>query len=887
MISKFIPKRLLCLILCFMLAFPGSLAAEAGKDYEGHWAEESIKVLFEKGFITGYNDGTFKPEAQISRAEFMAIINRAFAYNDKADISFKDVKEGEWYYEHIARAVKAGYIKGYTDGTMKPTANITRQEVSVILARILGLEETADTMVLAAIKDGDKIQEWSAKGIAAIISKGYISLNKDGSFEAARPLTRAEMAVAVEKSYLKHIKKVYTNAGIFTGGTIDGSIMIDNKDITLKDTVINGDLTLGEGIGEGNVHLINVVVKGDTIVKGGGENSIVLENCNFSKIIIIKENNKIRILAKGNTNVDEIDVRSGTVLESDGITGEGFGYVTIAEGLDGDALVELIGNFESVEIRADGIQIQASGGTIANLEITKTATNVGIALASDSSITTFKTDAATTITGTGTIETAQVNVSGTTIGVPVTNIEKPADVTVNTGTSTPTTTTTGGGGGGGGSNDDNDDDDDNQPSNITISTITGADVGVTKGSIDFAYDFSASGTPITFGEAKASPYYLDIENSTVQFMLYNPLGPGYASTPISLSTLLIGDNGELMYDDFDSMAAAFGNIENPPTHVKLYLVSKTNVNGATVSNPWNYDTDWISFEQGELDVFYLYGDKESLLVNGGALANITTNLTLDTTGYLGSTIAWSSSNESVLENNGILHRPAYGAGNATVTLTATITKGALSETKAFVLTVLQQDFEESVLVTEITVTGAESVTSVVYGEPLQMIATVLPADADDQSVTWSVEPGTGTASINGDGLLTGTGVGTVTVEATANDGSAVEGTLSVTVTPSIFATPMDYEAPGGLLGKSNTIALFGTNFTAEADNVANWIIDTGTTNLNVDSITKTGDQSVTIDYTLKVAGQGTGTGIITYQAKAEALTSGVASNVVNITISEP
>lgn len=86
------------------------------------------------------------------------------------------------------------------------------------------------------------------------------------------------------------------------------------------------------------------------------------------------------------------------------------------------------------------------------------------------------------------------------------------------------------------------------------------------------------------------------------------------------------------------------------------------------------------------------------------------------------------------------------------------------------------------LVTGITVTGASDATSVANGETLQMSAAVLPADALDMSVTWSVIDGTGTATISDSGLLSATSDGSVTVKAIANDGSEIEGTLALTVT---------------------------------------------------------------------------------------------------------
>ncbi|MEA1962143.1 MAG: S-layer homology domain-containing protein [Bacillota bacterium] len=85
-------------------------------------------------------------------------------------------------------------------------------------------------------------------------------------------------------------------------------------------------------------------------------------------------------------------------------------------------------------------------------------------------------------------------------------------------------------------------------------------------------------------------------------------------------------------------------------------------------------------------------------------------------------------------------------------------------------------------VNAITVSAASDATSVVNGSTLQMSVTVLPADATDATVTWSVENGTGNATISASGLVTGTGVGTVTVKAMANDGSGISGTKTITIT---------------------------------------------------------------------------------------------------------
>jgi hypothetical protein len=86
-------------------------------------------------------------------------------------------------------------------------------------------------------------------------------------------------------------------------------------------------------------------------------------------------------------------------------------------------------------------------------------------------------------------------------------------------------------------------------------------------------------------------------------------------------------------------------------------------------------------------------------------------------------------------------------------------------------------------VTSIAVTGTGNVTTVADGATLQMLAAILPLNATDSTVTWSVVNGTGTATISGGGLLTATGAGLVTVIATANDASGVTGSLVITITP--------------------------------------------------------------------------------------------------------
>ncbi|GAB6173359.1 hypothetical protein JCM15765_28370 [Paradesulfitobacterium aromaticivorans] len=149
---------------------------------------------------------------------------------------------------------------------------------------------------------------------------------------------------------------------------------------------------------------------------------------------------------------------------------------------------------------------------------------------------------------------------------------------------------------------------------------------------------------------------------------------------------------------------------------------------------------------------------------------------------------------------------AAGSGSYTFTVTAV---GDGTDYSDSAVSTVSSDYNytatpATVSVTSITLTGAGNVTTVQNGFTLQMSAAVSPANASNSSVTWSVTPGSGNATIDSSsGLLTGTGVGTVTAKATANDGSGVSGTLQVTVIPAPavpLATPSrlswDITTPG-------------------------------------------------------------------------------------------
>ncbi|MGI6424163.1 MAG: S-layer homology domain-containing protein [Tepidanaerobacteraceae bacterium] len=187
------------MVFCLGLFVPVATAQAAAElnDISDHWAEDTITKWIQQGLITGYTDGTFRPDKSITRAEFMTLVNKAFEFNEKAAIGFSDVAPNDWFYDEIAKAVKAGYISGYQDGTAKPNQEISRQEAAVALCKALNLELQNNVDQFA---DKDSIPNWSRPYIGALAAKGYMGGYPDGTFRPERHITRAETVTMLDNA---------------------------------------------------------------------------------------------------------------------------------------------------------------------------------------------------------------------------------------------------------------------------------------------------------------------------------------------------------------------------------------------------------------------------------------------------------------------------------------------------------------------------------------------------------------------------------------------------------------------------------------------------------------------------------------------------------------
>jgi uncharacterized repeat protein (TIGR02543 family) len=186
----------------------------------------------------------------------------------------------------------------------------------------------------------------------------------------------------------------------------------------------------------------------------------------------------------------------------------------------------------------------------------------------------------------------------------------------------------------------------------------------------------------------------------------------------------------------------------------------------------------------------------------------------------------------------------------------------------------------SVAVASITVNGEGDASTITLSSgTLQMSASVAPANASNKNVIWSVINGTGEATISATGLLTAIQNGTVTAKATAADGSGKFGEKQITITNQAPTISTTSTIQNGDETPIIVITLVNDTFTADAELPVNWTGSLGATGLLGNSIARNSDTQVTF----QLSGTA-GAGVLTLQANASALTGGVSSNTLTITV---
>ena len=404
-------NKLLPLALTAAMIVPSVPAMAAPSDIAGHWAESVITQWQSKGLIQGYEDGTFKPGNTITRAEFVTLMNNAKGFWSEGSINFSDVKNGSWFYSAVARAVAAGYVKGYSDGSFKPNNTITRAEAAVMIANTAKL--SANEAGAYRFTDIGFIPAWARGSVGAVVAAGYMTGYPDGSFYANASISRAEAVSSLNRMLggTAYQPTQPTTPTTDTTKTTSDDVVIEDKGTTLKNQTVDGNVTIAKSVGNGDVTLRNVTIKGDLIVKGGGSNTVTLEDVDVrGKARLLKEGVHLHL-------VGDTDIRNLLIDLAARITGSSSYKDEIDEIIlagDGDLNKTTRIDVPAKQLRIENQADLILGGDVEKLIVDEDAKGAEIEIKKGTTVNELNTDAKIKLTGKGRIDLLDVSASGVT-----------------------------------------------------------------------------------------------------------------------------------------------------------------------------------------------------------------------------------------------------------------------------------------------------------------------------------------------------------------------------------------------------------------------------------------------------------------------------------------
>ncbi|MHC5598532.1 MAG: S-layer homology domain-containing protein [Nostoc sp.] len=176
---------------------------------DNFWGRRFIDVLSSRGIIKGFSDYSFRPNQPVNRAEFAAILEKAFDQEpSKTAIAFQDVPKKFWATPAIDQAISAGFLKGYPKKTFKPQQNISRVQVLVALVSGLNLKApTSPNQIISVYKDAKDIPTYAIGKIAAATTNGLVvNYPNPQVLDPNKVASRAEVAAMIHQALVKRGK---------------------------------------------------------------------------------------------------------------------------------------------------------------------------------------------------------------------------------------------------------------------------------------------------------------------------------------------------------------------------------------------------------------------------------------------------------------------------------------------------------------------------------------------------------------------------------------------------------------------------------------------------------------------------------------------------------
>lgn len=358
--KRFIKLISIILVLANLLSIPFSASALAA--VEGGSPANSLLGKWQDYGLVDKSITNSDLDKAVQKIDFISFINGIMKTAKKSNIGFSDVQKDSWYGEETAKAVAAGYVDNQNNARFNPFSNITRLEAAIMVKRVFGLE-LKDKRLLDKINDAEALDAKQLEDFAAVIEKGGLVQISEGRYAPTGVLKLLDALKMLEAC----AGQVVTKSGTISDN-VSGNMLVNTGAVTLKSMNISGDLTIGEGAGEGDIRLDGVSINGKLIIRGGGPNSVNLTNTKINGFLVVdKSAGNVRVKTTGTTTIEETYVKSGCILEEVNLTsGKGFVDIITEKSFSVGQTAEFKGDFNKLTVSESNININLSGkaGTV-------------------------------------------------------------------------------------------------------------------------------------------------------------------------------------------------------------------------------------------------------------------------------------------------------------------------------------------------------------------------------------------------------------------------------------------------------------------------------------------------------------------------------------------
>ena len=383
-------------------------------DVDGHWGEEAIVRWADYGVIEGSN-GQFNPDASITRAEMAAVIARLLGLTETAPNTFTDVEADAWYAQAILRCAAAGIIQG-SNGMANPNGTLTRQEAAVMLGRALGIQPDEGDV---AFLDGEQVADWAAGYVSVMSDRGILNGVGGNQFAPLEDINRASVVTVLNNAIA-----AYANEPGATVQANGGLTLVAADDVTVTGTA--ADILVAQGAAEGEI-TVQADTTGTVFVNAAGATVVLAAGADVNSVDVAEDAAGARVVVEEDASVgavsaaapeSEIQV-SGTAEAVEAAATAGNAVITVSDGA-------AVG---SITTAAAGTDITVSGA-VETVTVAGTAGSTTVTANRGAAITRVDNSAEdVTISGSGTVERVTTSGNDTTINTDGTELTVAEGVT--------------------------------------------------------------------------------------------------------------------------------------------------------------------------------------------------------------------------------------------------------------------------------------------------------------------------------------------------------------------------------------------------------------------------------------------------------------------------